>query len=278
MSYSSNLHHLGGAPIVALHSSASNGGQWSALAADIDDRQRFIAIDLPGYDGLSKRPCDANGMAAIADPIIEHIKKLKEPVHLVGHSFGGGVALKIALTSPELVRSLTLYEPVAFQLMDPTSPADRHLLAPLQSIAAQLEGFTDASNGVSGMSAFIDFWNGQGSWQNLSAKQQGKITAQGPVVLSDLNHSMSENWAADELQAIDVPTQIIMGMESPTLAQRMSTIVYEHINHAELVMLPGLGQMAPLFAPDWVNPRIRRHIARTERGIGNFSWPQRNAA
>ena len=62
-----------------------------------------------------------------------------------------------------------------------------------------------------------------------------------------------------------MPVQLLTGMESPEIAQRTATLIFENTQDAELVVLPGLGHMAPIHAPDWVNPRIRQHIARVER-------------
>lgn len=53
-------------------------------------------------------------LADEAAPIIAAIERRGVPVHLVGHSYGGGVALYIAARHPERIASLTLYEPSAF--------------------------------------------------------------------------------------------------------------------------------------------------------------------
>src|SRR5215510_8252736 len=105
-------------PIVLLHCSGSTGAQWRALAAELGDRYRVLTPDLIGYGAAA--PWSGRGQFRLADeaaPVRSVIGRVAEPVHLVGHSYGGAVALHIARTRPELLRSLTLIEPSAFHLL-----------------------------------------------------------------------------------------------------------------------------------------------------------------
>ena len=125
MSTQRNQNAAHDAPVVLLHASASSPSQWSALRTELERRHEVHAMALPGYGGASIRSdVDFKGTAMIAQPIIEQIARLGEPVHLVGHSFGGAVALKVALERPDLVASLTLYEPAVFHLLNPETGAD----------------------------------------------------------------------------------------------------------------------------------------------------------
>ena len=82
------------------------------------DRFEVVAIDLYGY-GQSP-DWGPNGILTLNDevdliaPVIDAIDR---PFHIVGHSFGGCVALSLALRYPEQVRSVTVYEPVLFSLL-----------------------------------------------------------------------------------------------------------------------------------------------------------------
>lgn len=278
MAYHLNITDADHAPIVALHSSASNGKQWTGLVSELRDRYDVFAYDLPGYGPAIQRSPFRRGMAAVAEPVIAEILTLGEPVHLIGHSFGGGVALKIALMRPDLIKSLTLYEPVAFHILRNGNPADEELLSGLKEVELSLhEGEEDGAAGP-GIKSFIDFWNGQGAWDAMPEALRGKLIASTASVIADFMNGFAEYWRLEDLQNLEIPTQILTGMESPAIAQRTATLVFEHIEDAELVMLPGLGHMAPIHDPDWVNPRIKQHIARVERSAEHFAWPQTRAA
>ena len=278
MLYNRNIHTNDRAPIVALHSSASDRRQWSGLVSDLCDRHDIFTYNLPGYGREFTRCRSLRGMAAVAEPILREILTLGEAVHLVGHSFGGAVALKIALMRPDLVKSLTLYEPVAFHILNGRGPADAELLEGLSQVEKRLRSEGTDNPGGPGIKAFIDFWNGESAWDRMPEKLRATLLSATASVLADFDSCFSEDWRLEDLGGLDMPTQILTGMESPEIAQRTAALIFGHIPDAELVMLPGLGHMAPIHAPDWVNPRIKQHIARVERCAEPFAWPQSHAA
>lgn len=278
MLFTCNTHQTDPAPIVALHSSASDRRQWSGLVSDLRDRHDVFTFNLPGYGPDFTRCRAFKGMAAVAEPILQEILKIGQAVHLVGHSFGGGVALKIALMRPDLVKSLTLYEPVAFHILRGRGAEDAGLLAGLKQVEESLRGAGPDGRDGAGLKPFIDFWNSDGAWDRMPETLRDRLTSATAAVLADFDSCFSEDWRLEDLGGLELPTQLLMGMESPEIAQRTATLIFGQIPNAELVMLPGLGHMAPIHAPDWVNPRIKQHIARIERSAEHFAWPQSHAA
>ena len=111
-----------GETVVLLHSSASSGAQWRSLCAPLAERFTALAPDLYGY-GASD-PWPGRAAMTLADevaPLEALLARRPGPVHLVGHSYGGAVALRLALRAPTL-RSLTLIEPVAFTCCAAAAP------------------------------------------------------------------------------------------------------------------------------------------------------------
>src|SRR5438046_1391885 len=103
-----------GTGILLLHSTGASGTQWRALADRLAPHGRVAAPDLCGYGtsgGWTGR--EAFRLAHEATRLSPLIQGFAAPVHLVGHSYGGAVALHLARTQRERVASLTLYEPVA---------------------------------------------------------------------------------------------------------------------------------------------------------------------
>jgi len=107
-----------GAPVLLLHGSASAGVMWVPVIDGLKSRFRVIAPDLIGYGRTDSWP-DGYGFTVddelhLVEPLLAHAPA---PVHVVGHSFGGVVALHLALAGRVPIRSLTLIEPVAFFLL-----------------------------------------------------------------------------------------------------------------------------------------------------------------
>lgn len=101
----------GATPAVYVHGLAGSGTNWTDLAAQLAPHAPGLALDLPGF-GRS-RPL-ASGLytpAAHADALLCFLAGQGRPVHLLGNSMGGALALVVAARRPELVRTLTLLAP-----------------------------------------------------------------------------------------------------------------------------------------------------------------------
>jgi non-heme chloroperoxidase len=102
-----------GPPLILVHGSVSDYREWAKQMAPLARRYRVIAYsrryhwpnEPPGADADASPERQVEDLAVI-------IKALGvAPAHIAGHSFGGAVALRLALRHPELVRSLILIEP-----------------------------------------------------------------------------------------------------------------------------------------------------------------------
>ena len=266
------------APVVALHSSASNSIQWKHLAGELDGRFTLSAPDLPGYgssDGVAVN--SASGVATAAGLVIEHLTEFGQAIHLVGHSHGAGVAIKVALMRPDLIKSLTLYEPASFHVLETGSATDRVFHDEICAVRDAVQKGFEAGDADHGMAGFIDFWNGDGVWTSMPVHSQARLAAMVPAILSDFACAFAETWTFEDLAGLAMPTLVLMGMDSPEIAQHVSAAIAAAIPQARLAMLPGLGHMAPMFEPEWVDPRICEHVVGAERPTTNCYWPARSA-
>src|SRR5215212_8645123 len=83
-----------GEPVVLLHSSGASGAQWRALAERLSARYRVIAPDLYGYGGTAGWAGRGTFCLAHEAALVRGLmERLDEPAHLVGHSYGGAVAM-----------------------------------------------------------------------------------------------------------------------------------------------------------------------------------------
>jgi pimeloyl-ACP methyl ester carboxylesterase len=97
-----------GPSLVLVHGLGGAASNWVAVAPRLAERLRVLVPDLPGHGGSSPLPA-----AASLDPFAERVRELAEreemlPAAVVGHSFGGLVALRLALGRAEDVRALVL--------------------------------------------------------------------------------------------------------------------------------------------------------------------------
>ncbi len=168
--------------IVLLHSSASSARQWDRLAEVLKPQFRVRAIEVHGHGEQQAwrgdAPLTLADEAALALPVLEEAG----PVHVVGHSYGAAVAVKLATMYPKSVRSLVAYEPVLFRfLFDDVAhhPAAQDVVAVADAMREQLA----AGDNRSAAQTFVDFWSGAGAWDSLPDGKQASIAARMHAVL-----------------------------------------------------------------------------------------------
>ncbi len=251
-----------GTPILALHSSGASGYQWKNLSDHLRGRHRLIAPDLPGYGKTPAWP--GTGAASVENEaryIARLIKAAGEPVHLVGHSWGGALAIKIAMALPEWTRSLTLIEPAVFHLLrDAECAGDRALFAEISALAGMVSAAAADGHAEAGMARFIDFWNGTDAWANTSPRLRMVLRAQIGQIINNFSAGFNETWRLEETRMITCPTLTVLGLDSVPLAQRVTEMLAETIPTSRLAMIPDAGHMVPLTDPHIIDPLISSHL------------------
>lgn len=230
------------APIVSLHSSASSSGQWKQLASDIESRFAVHAFDLPGYgrDPL-KSDLSQNGAAVCANPVIQKIEELGNAVHLVGHSYGGGVAIKVALMRPDLVKSLTIYEPAAFHFLKTGDAVSQRLFQQIQFVSGMITAEAASDSAALGMKRFLNFWNGDGFWKSLPTPAKQRFAGMITSVMADFANGFAETWKLQDLSELHMPSLVMTGLESPEVTQRVAIAVANALPNSRIALCLNLG-------------------------------------
>ena len=98
-------------PFVLVHGFGGDLNNWLFVQPLLAERARVIALDLPGHGGSTKQ-VGAGNFSTLSAALLGLLDALDVPkAHLVGHSLGGGVALRLALDHPAHVASLSLIAP-----------------------------------------------------------------------------------------------------------------------------------------------------------------------
>lgn len=104
-----------GVPVVLLHGIGRSLEDWELQHSRLPETHRVISLDMPGF-GLSQRMPAVTSLGSLSDGVWAVLSALdaKEPVHLMGNSLGGAVAMQMTVDEPERVRSLTLVNSAGF--------------------------------------------------------------------------------------------------------------------------------------------------------------------
>jgi pimeloyl-ACP methyl ester carboxylesterase len=249
--------------VLLLHCSGSSGAQWRSLKEKLGARYRVIAPDLIGYG--TSAPWSGGGEFSLAQEAAA-LPAFDEPVHLVGHSYGGGVALHIARTRPELLASLTLIEPSAFHLLRDGDEIDRAALREIGEVAAWAQAALLTGDYMRAFGRFVDYWSGPGAWTAMPAEKRGAFAPQLAKVALEFHALFTEPAGIDHVRGIVAPTLIVQGGCTALPSRCVVKRLRDALPGAAFRVVQGAGHMLPLTHRDAVNALVAAHLdtARAE--------------
>jgi pimeloyl-ACP methyl ester carboxylesterase len=252
--------------VVALHCSLGSGRQWTRLGDALDGKHRLFAPDISGY-GTNRGPIDLpTTLTREVELVSADLAEATGPIHLVGHSYGGAIAFKLATDSPlaSRVRSLTLIEPVLPTLLCDNA-ADRRLHDRFASLGQAV--YLDLWNGafMEAIERFTTFWNGSQSSEPLSAKARLRMVEQVERLSFDFMAVLAEENVSAAAGRVGVPTLLVSGGLSPYLTQRIVYRLASIIPGATTRHFPAAGHMLPISHAEQLNREIVRHIGLAEQ-------------
>ncbi|MDF3126371.1 alpha/beta hydrolase [Rheinheimera sp. 1928-s] len=242
--------------VLMLHSSLSSGRQWQGLKLALKADFQVLNPDLLGYGSNTAsypRPMQLADEANQLWPLLEG--KPAGSVILIGHSFGGAIALHMARTRPELFKAVLLFEPVAFHLLKTTEPG---LYQQVQQLSQQMLSISPQDAAA----LFIDYWQGDGYFANLPDVMQQKLAGQVGKVAADFE-ALSDEPATltDYAGAIHCPVLLLSGEQSQLSAQRLAKILAGALPSVEFQTVK-TGHMGPVTDAELVNSVLLEFIRR----------------
>lgn len=241
--------------VVLLHSSAGSARQWSALIEQLGPNYDVRVLDFyghgtrPAWNGT--QPLTLADDAALVEPILREAG----PVHLVGHSYGGAVALKVAELHPHSLSSLVVYEPVLFSWLfrhEPDSPAAQQAIELADSMREQLEH----GDAYGAAEQFISYWGGPSAWLTMTGAKRDSTALRMRSVFAHFAALSGEPLARLRLGGPLVPMLCLGGSDTAVATRRIAMILRKAFPLAQHTTLDGLGHMGPITHPAAVNARI----------------------
>jgi pimeloyl-ACP methyl ester carboxylesterase len=232
-----------GTPVLLLHGSASSAAMWTPLINILKSRFRVLAPDLIGYGRTDPWPDGQDfSLQDEVDLIAPLIASADGGAHVVAHSYGGVIALRLARSDRVALRSLTLIEPVEFVILrdggepEAWSEADTFRSNYVTRIAA---GDTEAA-----LHDFVDYWSGAGAWDAMD--EPGRVAMRRSIAKLMLDfHATFADPGPDAWRDIAVPVRLLTGDRSPLTVRRIAARLARRLPSATLRVVAGANHFLP---------------------------------
>jgi pimeloyl-ACP methyl ester carboxylesterase len=255
-----------GEPVLLLHGIGRSLEEWDEQFDRLAQRFDVIAVDLPGFGWSARVPGRATlaGLAGALPPLLEALG-VASPVHVIGNSLGGAVAMRLAADRPDLVHTLVLANSAGFgrevtiglRLLA-IRPISRRLLRPSRRVAARsVRGLFGAALATQDR---IEL-----AYAVASQPQRADTMLEIADELGTFRGIRSQ-WRQELLEAVErhrIPTLALWGERDTVLPAAHLRAVVTLLPHAETHLLADAGHMPQIERPDefesLVRPFLERH-------------------
>lgn len=252
-----------GPPTLLIHCALGRAGAWVPLMAGLKNR-RLVAFDLPGHgqsDALARGRDMHTATLEIAQALIARVGA---PVDVIGHSFGGTVALRLALEAPSEVRSLALVEPVLFAAVREAAP---EALAVYDREREEETRAFAAGDWERAARHFHVNWGSRQNWERLSSEYR-RYMLDRIAIIPEMEPALYEDCfgLVPRLGQIKVPALLISGSESPPIVAAIQEALADRMLRAQRMIVGGASHMVPLSHPAPVAAAIGSFLDYVARG------------
>jgi pimeloyl-ACP methyl ester carboxylesterase len=259
--------HGVGPTVVLVPGSCSTGAAWRSVTSQWENRFRCVTTSLLGYGGTAERRNGRDSCISHEAEIVESVvRRTARPAHLVGHSFGGLVALAVALRNQVPLLSLTIVEAPAVGLVREHGER-RHDLAFREMTDAYFTAFRRGDEEA--IARMIDFYGGDGTFASWPPQVRAFVVGATAVNVLDWASAYGFAPPPSALANTRVPALVIVGEKSHPAARHANELLSRCISTASLVTIAGAAHFMIMTHAEELADAIARHVARAEysRGI-----------
>ena len=251
-----------GPTVVLVAGSCSTGAAWRPIISQWQGRFRCVTTSLLGYGGTAERrtlvDCDISHEAEILESVV---RRAACPVHLVGHSFGGLIALAVALRNKVPLLSLAILEAPAPEILRQSGEyAQYRSFREMTDIYFSMFQAGDR-NAIQQM---VDFYGGAGTFAGWPQRVRDYAIETTPANILDWASAYGFQPTRSLLAKIDIPILVLWGENSHPAVQRTNQLLAQ-CTKASAVTIGGAAHFMISTHAEGVARTLAQHVSAATR-------------
>lgn len=249
-------------PVLFVHGQPGLGSDFEPVARHLGAGFAVLSPDRPGYGSSAMPSVSMHENVDVLEALLD--ERGDAPAIVVGHSFGGGIAVLLAQRRPDLVSGLVLAASVAY--VEGLGGVDRLLALPVVGGVLVAGGLGAAGTILPLLRAPASLAPGRlGKWISVSLPDGSftRVAVRRPgvwrSVVAEQRTLMTEIRSVEAaLAEIGVPTEVVSGTWDIIVSPEVAARIASAIRGAELVLVPGTGHFLTRDAPRALAGAVRR--------------------
>jgi pimeloyl-ACP methyl ester carboxylesterase len=248
-----------GPALLLLPGSFGTGSGWKTFTERLARSYRIVTTSLLGYGATAeRRPLGNSTMRQQTEVIDLILERIGEPVHVVGHSFGGLAALAHAVDGAVKPASLMLVEANPLGLLKTSGEVELYAMFSAMTgvYFAEFEaGRPDAARHV------IDFYGGEGTFAAFPAKVRDYVIKTTSSNVRDWSSGTPFERPRSTYHEIAASTLVVRGGDSHPAMMRIAEMLAEYIPNASLATVAGGSHFLPATHPAELARLLDIHVS-----------------
>jgi pimeloyl-ACP methyl ester carboxylesterase len=252
-----------GPTILFVPGSCSTGAAWRPVIASLQGSYRTATTSLPGYGGSAeRRSSNDQSILPLATALEEVIRHAGGKVHLVGHSFGGEVALAVALRGQVRVESLCIFEAPAPGMLATFKRTDRY--REFRVMTEAYFGSFDSGNSEA-IASMVDFYGGSGTFESWPPAVRRYAAETTPTNILDWASAYAFQPTRDQLNRLTTPVLVATGQNSHPAVIEANELIATAIPGAKFTTVAGANHFMISTHARLVANLIDWHVSTTSK-------------
>ena len=246
----------GDGPTLLLHGHEQSATSWRWVIPALARTHRVLALSLPGHGDTAPAAGVYTPGSDTAPFVADFLDALRVgPLHVVGHSAGGAVALRLALTDPARIHTLVLVDSAGLgREVHPLLAVDTlPFVGELAILLSRLPGGAIGRTTMSAAMLFAQPWRAPAEFlteQHDRGRRPGQLEASTAMARALFDTTGQRQILLDRLPTITAPTLLVWGGCDYVLPVQQAQAAVGLLPHGRLAVLPDCGHLPHVEHPD----------------------------